>query len=235
VNTNFTVNKPTNFYQIIIGDNFIVFNNINYTVTTNESRTIFVGEPSIIRVESKTVTVNQSFTLNISCNPNEPIKGWEFKVKFDASCLFANYVAEGNFFDGYQTFPVMGIIDNTDGTITDIYDLIVGQGHVSSFGIFASINFTAISEGNTSIELYDVGICNESRYLINTINNGYVIVLPSESSAEPDNKQQDEEPVEQPEEAPVRNTPSLPSGLENVIVVSALTFIVLAYVWSRFF
>ena len=54
-------------------------------------------EPSVIEVESKTVTVNQSFLLNITCYPKEPIKGWELKVSFDSSKMEANYVREGDF------------------------------------------------------------------------------------------------------------------------------------------
>lgn len=259
MNTNFTVNRPMNFYQIIIGDTFIVFNNVNYTVTANESRTIFVGDPSIIKVESKTVTQNQSFVLHIYCYPNEPIKGWEFKIKFDNSYLSANFVKEGNFFDGYQTFPVMGTISNANGIITNIYNLIVGQGNISASGILVSINFTAKSEGNASIELYDVGICNETKYLTNIVNNGYVIITPEQKEIEepiPEDQPSDDisdEPVENipseehpsdelpnevPDEQPNRHPIDIlhdedMSLLNKLIITVAIAILILSWIWVK--
>ncbi|MBE3122067.1 MAG: hypothetical protein IMZ58_07680 [Thermoplasmata archaeon] len=235
-NMNYSVDRPINFYQIIVpldNDTFIVFGNLNFTSETGHANIVLsslegdnvsfnaTGEawlnitglnnryslhingneyynlhetpPSIVQVESRLATVGQSFTLSILCHPTEPIKGWELKVKFNKSLLSANFVYEGDFFDGYSTFAIPGIIDNTNGSIIDIYNLILGQGNVSSSGILVNINFTAVSEGYAPIEIYDVGLCNETRYLLNTVNNGFVIVLA--------------EPEEPPEELPIKPEP----------------------------
>lgn len=190
-NTTFLVDRPMDFYQIIIGDDFIVFDNMNYSVATNETRTIIIGEPiemepSIIQVESKTVTVNQSFVLNISCHPTQPIKGWELKISFDQRILVVNSVTMGDFFDGYQQFPVTGIINNTDGTVINIYNLIVGKtGNVSMDGRLCIINLTALIEGQSDIRLYDAGVCNETMYVPLNTENGNVIVIAEKNDTLP--------------------------------------------------
>ena len=181
---------------------------------------------STIEAESKTVMVGESFTLNITCYPTEPIKAWELKVDFDNSLLRANSVSEGNFFNAYWTFFVPGIIENENGTIKNIYDLIIWDGNVSSPGTLVSINFTAVSEGNSIIELYGVGITNETTYLSCDVNSGSVDIF-GESGPDPPPA-----PPAPPIDPPAENTeqndsPSL--SLNDVVVVMA---IILTMLWS---
>jgi len=92
------------------------------------SMDIVCGESSVVKVETKDVMVDETFIINVTCFPSEPIKGWEFKIKFDPSVIQVVSVSEGDFFKGYPTFYVMGNVDNDAGTIINIYDLIVGKG-----------------------------------------------------------------------------------------------------------
>jgi hypothetical protein len=255
-NTSYTVDHPIDFYQIVINESWIMFNDFKFTDTTSENVVItgitddsisFTNDSgyytiykprTIINVESKSVTVNQSFTLNISCYPAAPIKGWEFKVRFDESLLSALSVGEGNFFNGYDTFFVDGIINNVNGTIINIYDLIVGKGNVSQSGVFVILAFKALSAGNASIELYDVGVCNETKYLINTVNYGNVIINNEIEEPEPPVEPEppiepppEEPPAEQPAKQPENKTYELAPSLGTVVAVIAACLIVLAAVW----
>lgn len=181
---------------------------------------------STIEAESKTVMVGESFTLNITCYPTEPIKAWELGVSFDDSLLRANSVSEGNFFNAYWTFFIPGIIENENGTIKNIYDLIIWDGNVSSQGILMSINFTAVSEGNSIIELYGVGITNETTYLPCDVNSGSVDIF-GESGPDPP-PAPPAPPIDPPAENIEQNdSPSL--SLNDVIVVMA---IILTMLWS---
>lgn len=111
--------------------------------------------------------VGDSFTIGIYCLPTEPVKAFELKIRFNQSAIQADEVTEGNFFGEYPTFfSPNSIIDNVNGTIINIYGLIVGQGNITEPGILANISFTVLNEtGVSAIEIYDQGITNETGYL----------------------------------------------------------------------
>lgn len=126
---------------------------------------------------SKVVTPGSNFTLNVSCIPGQPIKSFELKLSFNPSVLEATNVSEGNIFSGYSTFFNDGIINNTAGTIINVYCLILGAGNVSAPGNLVSIKFTAKQLSGTSpVSLYDIGLTNESEYVSLVVNNGTVLV-----------------------------------------------------------
>lgn len=134
---------------------------------------------STVSVEpiSQVVLPNKNFIIHIYCNLTTPIKAYEFKLSFDPSLIQANNVIEGNIFKDYTTFFNPGVIDNDDGTIIDVYGLIMGMGNVSLSGNLVSISFTSKSNiGVSNITLYDVGITNETDYLPVTSVSGEVIV-----------------------------------------------------------
>ena len=120
---------------------------------------IFVYPPSI------DVSEGQNVNFNVTCIPYTPIKSFECKVLFNASLMQAVAVAEGDFFEGYQTFYNAGIINNSGGNIINIYDLIVGPGNITERGNFVTISFIGLKNGKASIQLYDTGITNETQYI----------------------------------------------------------------------
>ena len=109
----------------------------------------------------------ETFNINVYCSPIEPVKSFEFKIEFDQTKLQANSVTEGDFFAGYSTFFSPNIlIDNENGTIKNIYDLIVGQGNITTPGTFVTISFTVINgTGISPINIIDLGITNETEYV----------------------------------------------------------------------
>lgn len=126
---------------------------------------------------SQSVSTDDSFIVNVSCNPIIPIKAFEFKLSFNASLLQVNSVVEGDIFEGYPTYFNSGIINNTAGSIINVYGLIIGQGNVTNPGTLVTISFTATSNiGLSNITLYDAGVTNETMYLPIIINNGNVTI-----------------------------------------------------------
>ena len=126
---------------------------------------------------SKTVSPDDTFSVNVSCVPGQPMKSFEFRLSFNASLLQANSVVEGDIFDGFGTFFNDGTINNTAGTIVDIYDLIVGAGTVSDSGTLVTISFTAkVATGISYLNLVSVGVTNATQYLPVTVLNGNVSV-----------------------------------------------------------
>lgn len=86
-------------------------------------------------------------------------------------------LTQGDIFSGHTTFFNPGTINNTVGTIVNIFGLIVGEGSISTPGSFASISFTAKeSIGRSSLHLYDVGVTNETEYIPITVSDGNVTI-----------------------------------------------------------
>jgi len=133
--------------------------------------------PTLVQVSpaSKTVSAGQTFTITVACTPGQSIKSYELKLLFNPTLLQANSVSEGTIFNGYTTFFNDGTINNTAGSIVDIYGLIIGAGTVSAPGSLVSISFTAhLASGTSSISLSDVGVTNETMYVPITVTNGTV-------------------------------------------------------------
>ena len=149
-------------------------------ITLLQASIVIADDPNnVIYVNplNQVVSPEESFEISIYCEPDQPIKSFEFKLSFDPTLLVANSVTEGDIFNGYSTYFNSGDIDNNAGTIINVYGLILGAGNVSSPGSFANINFTAKTlSGISSINLYDFGVTNESSYVSISISNGSVQV-----------------------------------------------------------
>jgi len=62
----------------------ILLGTISITVDASDTTTVSIY-PS-----SQTVSSGDTFTVNVSCGPDQPIKSFEFKLSFDASLFRAN-------------------------------------------------------------------------------------------------------------------------------------------------
>lgn len=166
------VNKKKNITFYVA---FILVNLLNttfiYTVTAEDTTEISVS-PSILTVEP-----DETFTLDIYCEPGQPIKAFELKISFDETILQANSVTEGTIFDGFSTFFNPGTIDNSEGTIENIFNLILEIDTIINPGTLVTISFTALeSTGTTPVDAYDVGVTDISGYVPITVNDGVVTV-----------------------------------------------------------
>ena len=149
----------------------IAFRALIFTVEAADTTVVSI-DPS-----SQIVSSESNFIVNVSCAPGQAIKSFELKLSFNATLLQVNSVTEGDIFSGYNTYFNSGSINNSSGTIVDVYCLIVGSGNVTGNGTLVSINFTAKNvTGTSTIGLYDVGVTNETEYVSITVNNGTVQV-----------------------------------------------------------
>lgn len=120
--------------------------------------------------ESESIS-DDLFLINVTCTPGEQIKSYEVELSFDPSVFTVNSVSEGDFFSGYDTFFNNGTIDNSAGSVTDVYGLIVGSGMVDSSGVLVQLNCAVVSEGSCAVEITSAGLTNNTMYLsVNTVN-----------------------------------------------------------------
>jgi len=157
-------------FMFIIIFNAVIF---SFTITGGPSDDTMVS----ISPESQLVGPGQSFTVEVYCDPSQPIRGYELEISFDSSLIKAVSVSEGDIFSEFNTFFNSGTIYNSAGKIVDMYGLILGPGNVSEPGTFVEISFTSKSKTGTSdLTLENVGVTNETQYISISLNDGSVQV-----------------------------------------------------------
>lgn len=130
-----------------------------------------IAQGTGINVSVPTAYYRTGDTINatIICTPTRWIKAWEMTIVFSKSTLTASTVIEGSFFKPSQTFFSPGIINNINGSIKNMYDLPVGFGNATATKPLFYVLFTAKNYGQATINLTNVGVCNETMYLPNII------------------------------------------------------------------
>jgi len=156
---------------LIFGINAILLIVCSMVVSADDGNNVYITPVSY------SVSPGDSFTVDVLCTPIQPIKAFEFNLDFDDSLLHANYVVEGDIFEGFNTFFNDGTIDNNEGEIKDVFGLIMGQGNVSESGSLVSISFTATQNvGTTSLVLNGVGLTDEYGYLSVNVSDASITV-----------------------------------------------------------
>jgi hypothetical protein len=97
-------------------------------------------------------------------DPTQPIRGWEFKVRYVTSSLLASRVFCNDIIMD-RTFSCPGSFDNANGTITGMYGLIIGPGNVTEETELMVLTFNISGRKDSNIEFYDSGICNSTQYV----------------------------------------------------------------------
>jgi hypothetical protein len=164
--------KKKLYFSLFFMLSIIIFVNIFIMPVHGLDETVVSVDPSI-----QAVSPGGSFSIDVYCVPIQPIKSFELKISFDPSLLRATSVVEGDIFQGYSTFFNPGSINNSGGTIEDIYDLILGRGNVSSSGTFITVSFIArLPSGTSAIDLVYVGVTNNSGYIPIIVSDGTVTI-----------------------------------------------------------
>jgi len=90
--------------------------------------------------------------------------GYQFSLSFDASLLQAVSVSEGAFLgQGGSTFADGGSIDNGAGTISWIFNSLIGNvPGVSGSGVLATIHLDAVGVGTSALAFSDVMFLNSA-------------------------------------------------------------------------
>lgn len=99
------------------------------------------------------VMIGENFDIDVSVETDQTFVGAQMIIDFDSSLVSTTELYEGNLFSNSGLFYMFntGTIDNSQGSIDDIFAVTLGGGGISNDGNFIHINMTA---GNTS------GICN---------------------------------------------------------------------------
>ena len=140
-------------------------------------------EPTSVRIlpESLNVAPGENFLVTVSVTPGTSIAGMQFNLGFDATLLSVNSVAEGDLLsqnESLNTSFIGGTINNTAGTITNVFGCILGPYNATAPGTFAIINMTAKdSFGTSDLNLTGVVVSDPYGHVADTgVTNGMVTV-----------------------------------------------------------
>jgi len=143
-----------------------------------------------ISPETQSVGENQDFTLNIYIEPDAPISGAQFDLIFDNSLVNVREIREGDLFKqkGTTMFS-QGSIDNSQGTATGAYGLILGKNTVTTSGTLATVYLSSTdSSGVCKLQLSNVVVSNPDgcsmpvTAISGTVNVGDISTSPTETT-----------------------------------------------------
>ena len=101
------------------------------------------------------VSVGHTFTVDINIEDVSDLYSFQFDLGFDPEVLQAIRVYDVSFLsESGENWPYEGDIDNTAGSIANIYDVLLGNvsGAMGS-GLLATIEFKAIATGTGSLNI----------------------------------------------------------------------------------
>lgn len=155
---------------------------LNVVGTTSADIQVSIS-PSTLQIDE-----GQSYTLSVYVEPDAPISGCQFNLHFDNYLVNVISLSEGNLLnqDGADTIFGQGSIDNSQGTVTNVFAVILEKSNVSTPGIFTNINLVALNHsGMCTFELFNVVISNSTGHTLPVIVNnrnaaiGDVTIIPS--------------------------------------------------------
>lgn len=117
-----------------------------------------------------TLAMGETFDLAVIIDPMETyIAGAKLNLEYNKDMLIVNKVTEGDLFkqNGANTFFNRGVVDNSDGTVKNIFNLILGRSNISNPGTFIIVNLTVVnSTGHSWINLSNIEISDPDGFLI---------------------------------------------------------------------
>lgn len=126
------------------------------------------------------MNVGDQFSLNIQIDPQgTTVAGIQADIRFNPAVLQVVKVVEGNFLNrGGSTFFNSGTINNNNGEVNNIATGVLYVGGQNSIGTFVTINFKAIAEGNSQIDIVNPLISDPDNNKVDSaIQNGVVYIM----------------------------------------------------------
>jgi hypothetical protein len=143
------------------------------------------GDPTSINIDptSSAAYVNETFNVNITIVDVTSLTGWEVRLYYNNALLNCTAFIEGPFLQsGGSTFTVVDILNDFNSTHGRILAAcaLLGLGvSVNGSGVIATVDFTALAEGVTLLDLENTKLSDENvppQPIIHTVVDGTVNV-----------------------------------------------------------
>ena len=98
--------------------------------------------------EIESVSINQSFSVQVLLDEIKDLAGWSFNLAYDPTILSLESVGKGDFLkkDGSTAFFQKKTTDEKTGAVTGISSVYLGAGSISNTGNLLTINLKSIKE-----------------------------------------------------------------------------------------
>ena len=138
-------------------------------------------------IASNVIKMEQQFSINISIDPaGSSITAAQFNLDFNSSLVKINNITEGYFFkqQGANTAFSPGNLNNTDGTLINVWGLIITPGaNVLKKGVMATITMTATGTGIAYLNISNVIISDPSSHSVSVnITNVSIDIISYDTS-----------------------------------------------------
>ena len=111
--------------------------------TVNRVNIMVKPQPAIMQFSPiESVSVNQSFTVQVLMDRIKNLAGWSFNLEYDPTILSLESVEEDDVLkaEGGTTFFQKGTVNEKEGTVTGLSSTYLGTGGVSNSGNLLTIN-----------------------------------------------------------------------------------------------
>ncbi len=125
------------------------------TSRANETAVVSLNPPSI---NGQSVGLGGSFTVTVQVSGVSNLWGWSLGLSWDPSILqMSNSISEGSFLRAAgQTSLTVAPIDNNNGALPNVNDVLTSQDSVSGSGDLVTFTFKIVGYGSTQIDLTNV-------------------------------------------------------------------------------
>ncbi|NPE29394.1 PGF-pre-PGF domain-containing protein [Methanococcoides sp. SA1] len=134
-----------------------------------------------ISPSDQSVATGSNVTVVVYIEPDIPISGAQFDLSFNSYALSVVSISEGDVFtNNASTLFNKGTIDNSEGTITNVYNVLFGKNEVSESGTLATIVFDTkgLFSSSSSLQLSNVVVSNSSGVAVPiSVVNGMVTIV----------------------------------------------------------
>ena len=141
-----------------------------------------------VNPSNSSIGAGTAVVLSVDITDVADLYAYQFDVIFNPKVLRANTVSPGAILSGGSVGFSPGIIDNGAGSISFIYDSLSGPSSgISGNGSLASIQFSGIGAGVSTISIANVLLLNSNLAVIDSpsLTNAYVSVTGSTPVPEP--------------------------------------------------
>jgi hypothetical protein len=146
---------------------------------------VFAGTISL-QPSATALTLGNPLSVDVNVAGLTDLYAFQFDIGFNPAVFSASSVTEGALFSSIGVFFSPGFIDNTTGTITFIGDSLSGPGPgVSTGGTLASIIFSSIGAGSSSLTVSNIILLDSNFADIAATASGTTVTVSDSASPEP--------------------------------------------------
>jgi hypothetical protein len=121
-----------------------------------ELRALVTVELGNVYLTTGTHSKGSIASVNLTINTTEKVSAWQCGVRFDNTIVNCDNVTYGDYMSGAT--DMVWVINNAEGMVYGMGQTLTGGASVTGAGLLATINFTLLEYGKTTLDLTDLDL-----------------------------------------------------------------------------